>query len=64
MGKRRQNAKYRTFYWKSMGETNPISLNFVEMLCKETNLYCFKNQGRYASSSEGLKLVDVSVAEL
>jgi hypothetical protein len=24
MGKRRQNAKFRTFYWKSSGETNSI----------------------------------------
>jgi hypothetical protein len=25
--------------------------NFFEILCKETNLYYFKNQGKYASSS-------------
>jgi hypothetical protein len=24
MGKRRQNAKFRIFYWKSRGETNSI----------------------------------------
>jgi hypothetical protein len=35
--------------------------NFFEMLCKETNLYYFKNQGKYASSSKVLKWVDVSV---
>jgi hypothetical protein len=23
-GKRRQNAKFRTFYWKSRGETNSV----------------------------------------
>jgi hypothetical protein len=34
------------------------------MLCKETNLYYFQNQGKYASSSKGFKWVDVSVAEL
>jgi hypothetical protein len=27
MGKRRQNAKFRIFYWKSRGETNSIRLN-------------------------------------
>jgi hypothetical protein len=37
--------------------------NFFEMLCKETNLYYFQNQGKYASSSNVLKWVDVSVAE-
>jgi hypothetical protein len=35
--------------------------NFFEMLCKETNLYYFQNQGKYDSSSKVLKLVDVSV---
>jgi hypothetical protein len=33
--------------------------NFFEILCKETNLYYFQNEGKYASS-----WVDVSVAEL
>jgi hypothetical protein len=31
------------------------------MLSKETNLYYFQNQGKYDSSSKGLKWVDVSV---
>jgi hypothetical protein len=31
------------------------------MLCKETNLYYFQNQGKYDSSSKVLKWVDVSV---
>jgi hypothetical protein len=35
--------------------------NFFEMLCKENNLYHFKNQGKYDSSSKVLKWVDVSV---
>jgi hypothetical protein len=35
--------------------------NFFEMLCKETNLYYFQNQGKYASSSKVLICVDVSV---
>jgi hypothetical protein len=35
--------------------------NFFEMLCKETNLYYFQNQGKYHRSSKGLKWVDVSV---
>jgi hypothetical protein len=34
------------------------------MLCKETNLYYFQNQGKYDSSFKGLKFVDVSVAEM
>jgi hypothetical protein len=34
--------------------------NFFEMLCKETNLYYFQNQGKYDSSSKVLKWVDVS----
>jgi predicted transcriptional regulator len=34
------------------------------MLSKETNLYYFQNQGKYDSSSKGLKWVDVSVAEM
>jgi hypothetical protein len=38
--------------------------NFFEILCKKTNLYYFQNQGKYASSSKGLKWVDVGVAEL
>jgi hypothetical protein len=38
--------------------------NFFEMLSKETNLYYFQNQGKYYSSSKGLKWVDVSVAEM
>jgi hypothetical protein len=29
--------------------------NFFEMLSKETNLYYFQNQGKYDSSSKGLK---------
>jgi hypothetical protein len=54
MGKR-YNAEFRTFYWKSRGETNSIwpnksvinnrtffGGNFFEMLCKETNLYYFQ----------------------
>jgi hypothetical protein len=36
--------------------------NFFDMLCKETNLYYFQNQGKYDSSSKVLKWVDVSVA--
>jgi hypothetical protein len=35
--------------------------NFFEMLYKETNLYYFQNKGKYNSSSEVLKWVDVSV---
>jgi hypothetical protein len=35
--------------------------NFFEMLSKEINLYYFQNQGKYHSSSKGLKWVDVSV---
>jgi hypothetical protein len=35
--------------------------NFFEMLCKETNLYYFQNEGKYDSSSKVLKWVDVSV---
>jgi hypothetical protein len=35
--------------------------NFFEMLCKETNLYYFQNQGKYDNSSKVLKWVDVSV---
>jgi hypothetical protein len=35
--------------------------NFFEMLCKETNLYYFQNQGKHDSSSKVLKWVDVSV---
>jgi hypothetical protein len=38
--------------------------NFFEMLCKKTNVYYFQNQGKYDSSSKGLKWVDVSVAEM
>jgi hypothetical protein len=38
--------------------------NFFEMLCKETNLYYFQNQGNYDSSSKGLKWVHVNVAEM
>jgi hypothetical protein len=67
VGKRRWNAEFRTFYWKSRGETNStwpsksvinnrtfFGDNFFEILCKETNLYYFQNQGKYASSSKGL----------
>jgi hypothetical protein len=67
VGKRTQNAKFRTFYWKSRDETNSIwpnknviinwtffGDNFFEMLCKETNLYCVQNKGKYASISKGL----------
>jgi hypothetical protein len=74
LGKRRQSTKFRTFYWKSRGETNSILPNkrvmnnrtlfrdsFFEMLCKETNLYYFENQGKYDNSSKVLKWVDVSV---
>jgi hypothetical protein len=66
-GQRRQNTKFRTFYGKSKGQTNSIwpnksvinnrtffRDNFFEMLCMETNLYYFQNQGKYASSSKGL----------
>jgi hypothetical protein len=35
--------------------------NFLEMLCKETNLYYSQNQGKYYSSSEMFKWVDVTV---
>jgi hypothetical protein len=35
--------------------------NFFEMLCKETNLYYFQNQGKYCSSSKVLKWLDVNV---
>jgi hypothetical protein len=35
--------------------------NFFEMLSKETNLFYFQNQGKYDSSSKGMKWVDVSV---
>jgi hypothetical protein len=35
--------------------------NFFGMLCKETNLYYFQNQGKYDSNSKALKWVDVSV---
>jgi hypothetical protein len=28
--------------------------NFFEILCKETNLYYFQNQGKHAVSSKGL----------
>jgi hypothetical protein len=38
--------------------------SFFEMSCKETNLYYFQNQGKYDSSSMGLKRVDVGVAEI
>jgi hypothetical protein len=38
--------------------------NFFEMLCKETNLYYFHNEGNYDSSSKGLKFVDISIAEM
>jgi hypothetical protein len=38
--------------------------SFFGMLCMETNLYYFQNQGKYDSSSKGLKWVDVSVAEM
>jgi hypothetical protein len=34
--------------------------NFFET-SKDTNLYYFQNQGKYDSSSKGLKWVDVSV---
>jgi hypothetical protein len=34
---------------------------FFEMLSKETNLYYFQNQGKYDSSSKGLKWVVFSV---
>jgi hypothetical protein len=35
--------------------------SFFEMLSVGTNLYYFQNQGKYDSSSKGLKWVDVSV---
>jgi hypothetical protein len=31
-----------------------LETSFFEVLCKETNLYYFQNQGKYASSSKGL----------
>jgi predicted transcriptional regulator len=34
------------------------------MLPKATNLCYFQNEGKYYSSSKGLKWVDVSVAEM
>jgi hypothetical protein len=34
---------------------------FFELSFKETNPYYFQNQGKYDSSSKGLKWVDVSV---
>jgi hypothetical protein len=74
VGDRRHNAKFMTFYWKSWGETNSVWSKkvsgiiglffgdfFFQMLCSETNLYYFQNQGKYDSSSKGLKWVDVSV---
>jgi hypothetical protein len=36
-------------------------LKTTSLLCKETNLYYFKNEGKYDSSSKMLKWVDVSV---
>jgi hypothetical protein len=44
-----------------MNNKNFFGDNFFEMLCKETNLYYFYNQGKYDSSSKVLKWVDVSV---
>jgi hypothetical protein len=38
--------------------------NLFEMLCKETNLYYFQNQGKYYRSFKGLKWVNVSVKKL
>jgi hypothetical protein len=38
--------------------------NFFEMLSKEANLYYFRNQGKYDSSSKRLKWVDVSVVRV
>jgi acetyltransferase-like isoleucine patch superfamily enzyme len=66
MGKRRSNVEFSTFYWKSRGEANSIWPNKsvinnrtffgdnFEIFCKETNLYYFQNQGKYASSSKWL----------
>jgi hypothetical protein len=64
VGKRRQNAIFRTFYWNNKSVMNNRTFfgdNFFEMLCKETNLYYFQNQGKYDSSSKVLIWVDVSV---
>jgi hypothetical protein len=44
-----------------MNNRNFFGDNFSEMLCTETNLYYFQNQGKYDSSSKVLKWVDVSV---
>jgi hypothetical protein len=44
--------------------SDPTKELFFEMLCKETNLYYFQNQGRYDSSSKGLKWVHFSAAEI
>jgi hypothetical protein len=38
--------------------------NLFQMLCKETNLYYFQNQGKYESISKRLKWVGVSIAEM
>jgi hypothetical protein len=38
--------------------------NFFEMLCKETNLHYYQNQGNMTAVLRGLKWVDVSVAEM
>jgi hypothetical protein len=42
-------------------EYNFFGDKFFEILCKETNLYYFQNQGNYDSSSKILKWVGVSV---
>jgi hypothetical protein len=66
VGKRRQNAKFRTFLLETGVKqilSDPTKMNnnrtffgdnFFEMLCKEINMYYFQNQGKYASSSKGL----------
>jgi hypothetical protein len=38
--------------------------SFFEMLSKEINVYYFPYQGKYNSSSKGLKWADVSVTEM
>jgi hypothetical protein len=66
VGKRRQNAKFRTFYWKLGVKqilSGPTKVSEIielfsettsEILCKKTSLYYFQNQGKYASSSKEL----------
>jgi hypothetical protein len=41
MGKSKQNAKFRTFYWKSRGETNSIWPNKIQLFSETTSLRCY-----------------------